>query len=75
MATDETEKLVEDITKLIEDACREGDNVSAIADRAGVPRAKVSRIKNRSFEEYPSIDTLSKIAKALGRRVRIVLQK
>jgi transcriptional regulator with XRE-family HTH domain len=75
MATNETDEILEQITSLIENACASGDNISAIAQRAGVPRAKVSRIRNQSFQEYPSIETLSKIANALGRKVTIQLLK
>ncbi len=73
MALHDTDEIIEQITALIEDACAAGDNVSAIAIRAGVSRSKVSRIRNHSFEEYPSIETLSKIALALGRKVSIRL--
>lgn len=73
MATNDTDEIVEQITCLIEEACASGDNVSAIANRAGVSRSRVSSLKNHSFDEYPSIETLSKIATALGRKVTIKL--
>ena len=75
MATNETDEILEQITKLIETACNSGDNVSAIATRAGVSRSRVSGIRNHSFDEYPSIETLSKIATALGRKLSIQLLK
>ncbi len=75
MATDQTDELLEKIADLINQACDEGDNVSAIADRANVSRATISRLKNRSFNSYPSFDTLSHISNALGYSVRVELKK
>jgi transcriptional regulator with XRE-family HTH domain len=75
MPQKDIEKLIENVAELIEEACSNGDNVSAIALRSGVPRPKVSRIRSGSYVETPTVETLGKIARSLGCRVEVKLKK
>lgn len=75
MPRKDIEKLIESVAELIEEACTNGDNVSAIALRAGIPRPKVSRIRNGSFTDTPTVETLGKIAQSLGCSVEVKLKK
>ena len=76
MATDQTNELIEEIIVLIDKAIEGGDSVSAIAERSKVSRAKISRIRNRSmrFDEFPKIETIERLAMALGKRLKIRIE-
>jgi transcriptional regulator with XRE-family HTH domain len=75
MPQKDIEKLIESVSVLIEEACREGDSVAAIAKRAGIPRPQVSRIRNGSCLHTPTVETLGKIAKCLGCVVEVRMKK
>lgn len=51
---------------LIEEACEKGDNVSAIAARAGVGRTLVSRLRNRRNVSSPTLENVESVLAAIG---------
>lgn len=57
---------LDELGRLIEDACEKGDSVSAIARRSGVHRNVVSGLRNGSYESNPSLDSIEAIAAAIG---------
>ena len=75
MPTIVSQSTLDELGRLITEACEKGDNVSAIADRAGVPRSMVSRIKNSSYLRSPTLETVEAILRAIGREVVFALKK
>jgi DNA-binding phage protein len=73
--TTEAERLLQEVNGLLERAIASGDNVSAIALRAGIPRPRLSNFRNGTFDSYPKLDTVEAIAKALGYRIHLSLEK
>lgn len=67
--TKASESVLEEIGQLIEDACQRGDNVSAIATRAGVDRATVSMLRNGTYRSSPTLDKIEMILSAIGRKI------
>lgn len=66
MPTIVSQSTLDELGRLIAEACEKGDNVSAIAERCGVPRGTVSRIKNHSYDKSPTLETVEAILKAIG---------
>ena len=58
--------------ELIDEHCKRGESVNAIAIRAGVNRDLVSRLRNRNYRSSPSLANIEAICKAIG--YRMVLQ-
>ena len=73
MPTIVSQSKLNELGRLIADACEKGDQVSAIASRAGVPRSMVSRIKDCSYLRSPSLGTVEAIVRAIGREVAFPL--
>lgn len=71
MPTTVSQSTLDDLARLIEEACAKGDNVSAIAERASVDRKTVSRIRN-GYESSPTLDKVEAILHALGKRMLFV---
>jgi|LakMenE18May11ns_1017448.scaffolds.fasta_scaffold9828046_3 DNA-binding phage protein len=71
VASNETEVLIQELADLLNEACEQGDNVAAIAKRAGVSRPDLSRLRNMSHTHYPNVETLVRIASALGKKISI----
>ncbi|QDV23464.1 helix-turn-helix domain-containing protein [Aureliella helgolandensis] len=60
-----------ELGRLIAEACVQGDNVSAIAERAGVSRTLVSQLRNGSCVGSPTIDKVVAILEAIGESMQI----
>lgn len=77
MANDQTEELLQEVITLIEEACANGDTISAIAERSKLSRPQISRIRNNNLrqDEFPKIETLARLVEALGYRVSLKIQK
>jgi DNA-binding phage protein len=73
--TTEAERLLHEVNELIETAIANGDNVSAIAQRAGIQRSRLSNFRNGTQDSYPKLDTVEAIAKALGYRIELKIEK
>lgn len=71
MPTTVSQRTLDELGRLIEEACEKGDNVSAIAERAGISRKTVSVIRN-GYECSPTLDKVEAILAALGKRVAFV---
>ncbi len=71
MPTLVSQQPLDEVARLINEACEAGDNVSAIAERTGgVTRELVSRLRNGTYDSSPSLDKLVSILDAIGYRVR-----
>lgn len=66
MPTDISQSILDELSRILTEACEKGDNVSAIAKRSHASRQLVSRLKNGSYPQSPSLETAEAIAKALG---------
>jgi transcriptional regulator with XRE-family HTH domain len=69
MPTLVSQSTLDELGRLINEACERGDNVSAIAERAGVQRQDVSAIRNNSYRYSPTIEKVEAICKAIGKRI------
>jgi transcriptional regulator with XRE-family HTH domain len=75
MPTMTGEDLIGELSTLIDAACKRGDSVSAIAERAGVQRELVSGIRNGTYGSVPSLARIQSVASALGFGVSLVRKK
>lgn len=66
MPTVVSQSTLDELARLINDACDKGDNVSAIAKRSGVAREHISRIRNATYPSSPTIETAEAILQSLG---------
>ena len=69
MATITNDDLLHEIGTLIHQACEQGDNVSAIADRAGVQRDLVSGLRNGTYRATPTLARTEAILRAIGYKI------
>lgn len=72
MPTAQSQTTIDELNKLINAACDNGDNVSAIALRANVSRSIISQLRNGTCPNSPSVDTVSAILSVLGKELSIV---
>ena len=68
-----SDDLLEQLACMIDDACKRGDTVSAIAERAGLQREFVSGLRNHTYRSSPTIDRFKAVCDAIG--VKISLEK
>lgn len=66
-----SDDLLDQLATLIESACERGDNVSAIAERAGVNREFVSSLRNRTYRSSPTIDRMKAVCDAIGVKITL----
>ena len=69
MPTTISQSTLDELGELIEKACDRGDNVSAIAERAGVPRQLVSALKNGTYPNSPTLEKVGLILDAIGYKI------
>lgn len=69
MATITNDDLLQEIGNLINDACDQGDNISAIAERAGVQRDLVSGLRNGTYRATPTLARTEAILRAIGYKI------
>lgn len=67
MTTTLSQGTLDQLGRLIEKACENGDNVSAIARRANVNRNMVSQLRNGTCEMSPTTEKVDSILHAIGR--------
>lgn len=48
---------------------RTGESVTALAERTGVRRERLSLLRSGSRDHSPRFDVISRIARAIGRRI------
>lgn len=70
-----SQQTLEDLGERITAACKNGDSVNAIAERAGVRREMVSRLKNANYSYSPSFEVVEKIANAIGLQITFTKTK
>ncbi len=56
-----SQNIIDEVSRKLNKACENGDNISAIADRANVRRQIVSHLRNGSYESCPTIDKIEAI--------------
>ncbi len=64
--TDISQSILDELARILTEACERGDNVSAISERCGVARQMVSRMKNGTFQNSPTLETANAVAAAVG---------
>lgn len=63
--------VLETVIEAIADACERGDSVSAIAQRAGVPRSMVSGLRHGNYPSSPTLEKLEAICSAIQLRLTV----
>jgi len=69
MATIVNDDLLQELSSLINEACENGDNISAIAERSGVQRDCVSGLRNGTYRAMPTLARTEAILRAIGYKV------
>ena len=59
------------VGELIDEVCKRGESVTAIATRAGVHRDLVSRLRNKTYRSAPSLANIEAICNAIGHRLAL----
>ena len=72
MPTMTGEDLMQELGRLIDEACSAGDSGSAIAKRAGVQFELISGLRNGTYRSIPTIARVESILEALGYKVNFV---
>lgn len=72
MPTLVSDELLDQLATLIDEACKNGDNVSAIAKRAGVNREFVSGLRHRTYPSSPTIDRMKSVCDAIGVKILLI---
>ena len=75
MPTMTGEDLMQELGRLIDEACQAGDTNLAIAERAGVQKDLISGLRNGTYRATPTIARVESILKALGFSLRIAREK
>ncbi len=57
--------------ELIDEVCKRGESVNAIAIRAGVHRDLVSLLRNGTYRSAPSLSNIEAICNAIGHRLAL----
>lgn len=66
------EDLMQELGRLIDEACANGDSGSAIARRSGVQFELISGLRNGTYRNVPSIARVESILDSLGYKVSFV---
>jgi transcriptional regulator with XRE-family HTH domain len=75
MPTMTGEDLMQELGRLIDEACLSGDTNLAIAERAGVQKDLISGLRNGTYRATPTIARVESILKALGFSLKIAREK
>lgn len=70
----EADELLQKVAALLEAAIANGDTLTAISQRTGIPQPRLSQIKRRTGSK-PNLATVQTIAETLGYRVVFDVRK
>lgn len=75
MPVETSEDLMDELGRLIDEACERGETNRSIADKAGVQYDLISGLRNGTYRATPTIARVESILKALGYRLKIHREK
>lgn len=75
MPVETSEDLMDELGRLIDEACERGETNRSIAEKAGVQYDLISGLRNGTYGSTPSISRIASILSVLGYRLSIKQDK